>query len=150
VAQDLAWFLDEPFGDTSAIPTFMVSKLAAEYVTVVLTGDGGDELFGGYDKYVTDLAEQRFDRIPRPVRLALGAVGRQLPEGTKGKRFLEHLALEGPIRYLDASTLFRPDQLKMLFQDDAYEQMSATPGRTRWGASIVPGTIGSRRFNTAT
>jgi asparagine synthase (glutamine-hydrolysing) len=125
VAQDLAWFLDEPFGDTSAIPTFMVSKLAAEYVTVVLTGDGGDELFGGYDKYVTDLAEQRFDRIPRPVRLALGAVGRQLPEGTKGKRFLEHLALEGSRRYLDASTLFRAGQLKRLFQDDAYEQLSA-------------------------
>jgi asparagine synthase (glutamine-hydrolysing) len=125
VAQDLAWFLDEPFGDTSAIPTFMVSKLAAEYVTVVLTGDGGDELFGGYDKYVTDQAEQRFDRIPRPIRLALGGVGRQLPEGTKGKRFLEHLALEGPSRYLDASTLFRADQLKKLFQDDAYEQISA-------------------------
>jgi asparagine synthase (glutamine-hydrolysing) len=74
---------------------------------------------------VTDQAEQRFDRIPRPVRLALGAVGRQLPEGTKGKRFLEHLALQGPSRYLDASTLFRVDQLKKLFQGDAYEQMSA-------------------------
>jgi asparagine synthase (glutamine-hydrolysing) len=125
VAQDLAWFLDEPFGDTSAIPTFMVSKLASEYVTVALTGDGGDELFGGYDKYVTDRAEQRFDRIPGPVRFALGAVGRQLPEGTKGKRFLEHLALEGSSRYLDASTLFRADQLRKLFQDAAYEQMAA-------------------------
>ena len=125
LAEDLAWFLDEPFGDTSAIPTYMVSKLAAEHVTVVLTGDGGDELFGGYDKYVTDQAEQRFDRIPRPVRRALGAVGRRLPEGAKGKRFLEHLALEGSSRYLDASTLFRGQQLRKLFQDDAYEQMSA-------------------------
>jgi asparagine synthase (glutamine-hydrolysing) len=125
LAEDLAWFLDEPFGDTSAIPTYMVSKLAAEHVTVVLTGDGGDELFGGYDKYVTDQEEQRFDRIPRPVRRALGAVGRRLPEGAKGKRFLEHLALEGSSRYLDASTLFRGQQLRRLFQDDAYEQMSA-------------------------
>jgi len=125
LAEDLAWFLDEPFGDTSAIPTYMVSKLAAEHVTVVLTGDGGDELFGGYDKYVTDQQEQRFDRIPRPVRRALGAVGRRLPEGAKGKRFLEHLALEGSSRYLDASTLFRGQQLRKLFQDDAYEQLSA-------------------------
>jgi asparagine synthase (glutamine-hydrolysing) len=55
----------------------------------------------------------------------LGAVGRRLPEGAKGKRFLEHLALEGSSRYLDASTLFRGQQLRRLFQDDAYEQMSA-------------------------
>jgi asparagine synthase (glutamine-hydrolysing) len=125
LAEDLAWFLDEPFGDTSAIPTFMVSRLAAKHVTVVLTGDGGDELFGGYDKYVTDQEEQRFDRIPRTVRRALGVVGRRLPDGTKGKRFLEHLALDGSKRYLDASTLFRAAQLRKIFQPDAYEQMSA-------------------------
>ena len=125
LAEDLAWFLDEPFGDTSAIPTYMVSKLAAEHVTVVLTGDGGDELFGGYDKYVTDQDERRFDRIPRPVRQALGAVGRRLPEGTKGKRFLQHLALDGPYRYLDASTLFRDEQQRRLFTGAAYEAMSA-------------------------
>jgi asparagine synthase (glutamine-hydrolysing) len=125
LAEDLAWFLDEPFGDTSAIPTFMVSRLAAKHVTVVLTGDGGDELFGGYDKYVTDQEEQRFDRIPRTVRRALGVVGRQLPDGTKGKRFLEHVALDGSRRYLDASTLFRAAQLRKIFQPDAYEQISA-------------------------
>jgi asparagine synthase (glutamine-hydrolysing) len=125
LAEDLAWFLDEPFGDTSAIPTFMVSMLAAQHVTVVLTGDGGDELFGGYDKYVTDQDEQRFDRIPRAVRRALGVVGRRLPDGTKGKRFLEHLALDGSRRYLDASTLFRAAQLRKIFQPDAYEQISA-------------------------
>src|SRR4029453_3259309 len=133
LAEDLAWFLDEPFGDTSAIPTYMVSKLAAEHVTVVLTGEGGDELFGGYDKYVTDQEERRFDRIPRPVRRALGAVGRRLPEGTTGKRFLEHLALEGASRYLDASTLFRSQQLRKLFQDDAYEQMA---GHNPWADAL--------------
>ena len=51
IVEDLTWYLDEPFGDTSAIPTYMVSKLAAEHVKVVLSGDGGDELFAGYDKY---------------------------------------------------------------------------------------------------
>src|SRR5262245_35437731 len=125
LAEDLAWFLDEPFGDTSAIPTYMVSKLAAQHVTVVLTGDGGDELFGGYDKYVADHHEQRLERIPRSLRRALGSIGHRLPDGTKGKRFLEHLALDGPRRYLDASTLFRGDQLRNLFQDEAYAQIAA-------------------------
>jgi asparagine synthase (glutamine-hydrolysing) len=124
LAEDLTWFLDEPFGDTSAIPTYIVSKLAAEHVTVVLTGDGGDELFGGYDKYVVEEQERRFDGIPRSARRALGTVGRRLPEGAKGKRFLEHLALDGARRYLDASTLFRAEQLGKLFCDDACEQMS--------------------------
>ena len=58
IVEDLTWYLDEPFGDTSAIPTYMVSKLAAEHVKVVLTGDGGDELFAGYDKYVVEGRER--------------------------------------------------------------------------------------------
>ena len=76
IAEDLAWYLDEPFGDTSAIPTYMVSKLAAEHVKVVLTGDGGDELFAGYDKYVDEGRERRYDRVPRPIRQIAGRVGR--------------------------------------------------------------------------
>jgi asparagine synthase (glutamine-hydrolysing) len=120
IAEDLAWYLDEPFGDTSAIPTYMVSKLAAEHVTVVLTGDGGDELFGGYDKYVTEGRERGFARVPRPIRKLAGAVGHAMPEGMKGRRFLRHMALDGAERYLDASMMFRADELRKLFQPDAY------------------------------
>src|SRR5207249_5957946 len=61
IVEDLTWYLDEPFGDTSAIPTYMVSKLAAEHVKVVLSGDGGDELFAGYDKYLVEKRERRLD-----------------------------------------------------------------------------------------
>jgi asparagine synthase (glutamine-hydrolysing) len=123
IVEDLAWYLDEPFGDTSAIPTYMVSKLAAEHVTVVLTGDGGDELFGGYDKYVIEGREQQYSRAPRSVRAVLGAVGRVMPEGTPGRRFLRHLALDGAQRYLDASTMFRADEVRRLLQPGAYEQV---------------------------
>ena len=124
IVEDLTWYLDEPFGDTSAIPTYMVSKLAAEHVKVVLSGDGGDELFAGYEKYVVEGRERRFDRVPAGLRRVAGAVGHAMPEGMRGRRFLQHLALDGSTRYLDASTLFRTEQMRKLFQGDAFEQVS--------------------------
>ena len=124
IVEDLTWYLDEPFGDTSAIPTYMVSKLASEHVKVVLSGDGGDELFAGYDKYVVEGRERRFDRIPSPLRAVAGAVGRAMPEGMTGRRFLQHLALDGAHRYLDASTMFRAGELRKLFRPDAYRRLA--------------------------
>ena len=123
VAERLTWFLDEPFGDSSAIPTFMVSKLAAEHVKVVLTGDGGDEIFGGYDKYVVEQREQRFDRIPAPVRRLLAVIGDALPEGTTGRNFLRHLRYEGSRRYLDSVTMFGLPEQERLLRPDAFEQI---------------------------
>ncbi len=64
----LAEHYDEPFGDSSAIPTFRVSELAGRDVKVVLTGDGGDEAFGGYERYRFHIGMQRLDRLPRPIR----------------------------------------------------------------------------------
>ena len=124
IVEDLTWYLDEPFGDTSAIPTYMVSKLASEHVKVVLSGDGGDELFAGYDKYVTEARERQRDRLPRPLRALAGTIGRVIPEGVSGRRFLTHLALDGPQRYLDASTLFGGEDLRKLFQPDAYRRLA--------------------------
>jgi len=124
IVEDLTWYLDEPFGDTSAIPTYMVSKLAAEHVKVVLSGDGGDELFAGYEKYVVEARERRFDKIPVWLRRAAGAVGDAMRDGMRGRRFLQHLALDGPARYLDASTMFTRDQMRRLFRDDAFDEMS--------------------------
>ena len=124
LVEDLAWYLDEPFGDISAIATYMVAKLAAEHVKVVLTGDGGDEIFGGYDKYVVEGRERAYDRIPASLRRAAGAVGQAMPEGMHGRRFLRHLALDGSRRYLDAQTMFQADQMRKLFSRDAWAQMA--------------------------
>ena len=121
--EDLTWYLDEPFGDTSAIPTYMVSKLASEHVKVVLSGDGGDELFAGYDKYVVEARERTLERLPRPLRQCAGAIGALLPHGMHGRRFLRHLALEGTQRYLDASSLFHTDEMPRLFRRSALEQL---------------------------
>jgi asparagine synthase (glutamine-hydrolysing) len=121
---ELVWYLDEPFGDSSAIPTYFVAKLASEHVKVVLSGDGGDELFAGYDKYLVEQRERRRDRLPAPIRQVAGAVGNAMPYGARGRRFLRHLALEGQERYLDASTIFRMDEMGGLFRPDVYEQVS--------------------------
>ncbi|HEV3215246.1 MAG TPA: asparagine synthase (glutamine-hydrolyzing) [Vicinamibacterales bacterium] len=129
VLEDLAWFLDEPFGDASAIPTYMVSRLAAEHVTVVLSGDGGDELFGGYDKYVVESRERAY-RVPAPVRGVLALASGAMPDGMRGRNFLHHFSLAGAERYLDAVTLFRRDAMRRLFRDDVFTALSAFDPRS--------------------
>jgi asparagine synthase (glutamine-hydrolysing) len=124
LVDDFAWFLDEPFGDTSAIATYMVAKLAAEHVKVVLTGDGGDEIFAGYDKYVVEDRERAYDLMPVSLRRAAGAVGAVMPEGMRGRRFLRHLALDGPRRYLDSQSIVHPDEMERLFTPEAAARMA--------------------------
>ena len=80
--ETLVWHHDGPFGDSSAVPTYLVSKLTREQVTVVLTGDGGDELFAGYNRYVFGTRVlPHVNRVPRSVRTWLAArVGRMSSE----------------------------------------------------------------------
>jgi asparagine synthase (glutamine-hydrolysing) len=132
VIDDLAWYLDEPFGDSSAIPTYMVSKLAGEHVTVVLSGDGGDELFAGYDRYVKEQRERTLEKIPSHVRKLAGLTGSLMLEGMKGRNFLRHLAVAGPTRYFDANILFREAEKLSLFENDAYKQIHMNDPRSIW------------------
>lgn len=84
----IAGFLDEPFGDSSAIPTLIVSEFARQHVKVVLSGDGGDELFQGYDSFFAVDALRRWDRVPAWVRGLLGVAGAAAPYSAPGKNFL--------------------------------------------------------------
>jgi asparagine synthase (glutamine-hydrolysing) len=84
----LAHHFDEPFADTAAIPTYLVSEFAAQHVKVVLTGDGGDELFAGYDSFFDIQRLSTFDHIPQVVRRVLSSVADLLPYSTYGKNRL--------------------------------------------------------------
>jgi asparagine synthase (glutamine-hydrolysing) len=79
---------DEPFADTAAIPTFLVSEFAAQHVKVVLTGDGGDELFAGYDSFFDIQKLSGSDAIPQPLRRVLSTVADLLPYASYGKNRL--------------------------------------------------------------
>ena len=109
--QQLVWHFDEPFADASAVPTFLVSQLARQHVKMVLTGDGGDELFGGYDRYLRLLALERLGPLTRPAAAALRVAGALLPDpiGNRLGRIGERLQLPGQQRYLSSVALQRAD-----------------------------------------
>lgn len=95
--------MEEPFGDSSMVPTYYVSRIAREHVTVALSGDGGDELFAGYDRYPVHLERQKYERIP----VWLGASFRRhvypkLGGSARGRRFGFNVSLPGRDRYLDS------------------------------------------------
>jgi len=103
----------EPFADSSAIPSFYLAEMTRRHVTVALNGDGGDESFGGYQRYVANAVAARLDRIPTPVRLGITAMGRRLPAGgsissitNKTRRLASTLALDGSARYAQYMSWF--------------------------------------------
>src|SRR3954470_13179231 len=132
ILDQLISHFDEPFADSSAIPTWYVSEMARRHVTVVLSGDGGDELFGGYDRYLPHPRVVAFDRYsPRALRRVAAIAAARLPHGTRGKNFLRHVGRDEQGRYLDAIRFFGADEKPALLTGDVRRAIDGPDPETR-------------------
>ncbi len=127
IVDELVWHFDEPFADSSALPTYMVSKMAREYVTVVLSGDGGDELFGGYTRYVTDKKRAGLANLPKSIRTGLlQPVSQMLPHNAPGKNYLYNVSLDAIDRYIDNISHLTARHKKALYSAGLRQNMNGT------------------------
>lgn len=109
---EIVWYLDEPVADPALVPLFFVAREARKHVKVVLSGEGADELFGGYTIYREPLSLRPFDYLPKPLRRSMGKVSKPLPEGMRGKSLLHRGSLTLEERYYGNARSFSGAQLR--------------------------------------
>ncbi len=109
---EIVWYLDEPVADPALVPLFFVAREARKHVKVVLSGEGADELFGGYTIYREPLSLKPFDYLPQPLRRSMGKVSKPLPEGMRGKSLLHRGSLTLEERYYGNARSFSDAQLQ--------------------------------------
>jgi asparagine synthase (glutamine-hydrolysing) len=107
----IVWYLDDPVADAALVPLYFIAREARKHVKVVLSGEGADELFGGYQIYREAIALRAFDYIPPVVRRRLGAVSERLPAGMRGKDLLRRGSIGIEERYYGNARIFRPDEM---------------------------------------
>jgi len=153
----LAWQFDEPFADSSALPTWYVSRETRRSVTVALTGDAGDELFGGYDRYRALALTEVFQHLPAvPRRLLGGTMTRVLPHGARSKsrlrqlqRLFEHINEPAESRYLSWMTTFDESARMELYSEAQLDALAVAAARLPDPADADPATLLSSAFAAA-
>ena len=108
----IMWYLDDPVADPSLVPLYFVAAEARKHVKVVLSGEGADELFGGYTIYKEPLSLAPFEKIPSPLLKGLRKLSTVLPDGVKGKSLLQRGTTPMEERYYGNARSFSWEQLK--------------------------------------
>ena len=106
----IQYYMDEPLPNPSEVPLYFLAQNAAKYVKVVLSGEGADELFGGYPMYLEGGHFAKYSRIPRFIRKGIAGIARRLPEAVKGKRFAVRGAMLPHERFMRANYVFTRDE----------------------------------------
>jgi asparagine synthase (glutamine-hydrolysing) len=112
----IVWYLDDPVADPALVPLWFIAREARQYVKVVLSGEGADELFGGYTIYREPISLAAFEKVPGALRKAMGNLSTKLPEGQRGKDLLRRGALSLEQRYYGNARIFRDDQIKRVLR----------------------------------
>ena len=144
VVERLAWHFDQPFGDSSALPAFFLCELTRRHVTVALSGDGGDELFAGYWRFLAALAVEPYGRLPRRLRAAAARAVHAAPGRgqavERARRFLASAELGLPDAYVQWVNFVLPHAYRRQLVGDggawAVEDLRCRWSRTEGGATL--------------
>ena len=102
----IMWHMDDPLADPACVPLYFVAREARKHVTVVLSGEGADELFGGYNIYREPQSLEVFNKMPRVGKVLLKGIASMMPEGMKGKSFIERGVTPMEERYIGNAKMF--------------------------------------------
>ena len=149
---ELLWHHDQPFADSSALPTYLVSQLTREHATVALTGDGGDELFAGYERFYAASLMQKLRFLPAPFLRRAAGLLRRLPEGAgyydplkRARRFARAASLGLEAAYFDLVRVFDAELLAEIMSTPL-GLPEATGGRQARQPSQHADTLGLGRY----
>jgi asparagine synthase (glutamine-hydrolysing) len=123
----LVWHYDQPFADSSAIPTFLLSKLTRDHVTVALSGDGGDEIYAGYERFVASKMAEAYKYVPSFIHNSLQRILKKFPEQTsyydfvrRTRRFISHAPLPLSERYFSWASILNQELIEHIYKPQIY------------------------------
>lgn len=126
----IVWHMDDPLADPAAVPLYFVSKEAKKHVKVVLSGEGADELFGGYNIYKEPQDLERISDLPSSWKKMLFTLSKAIPEGVRGKSLLERGCTTLEERYIGNAKIFEHDKVSSFFkwyQEDTHYSQVVSP-----------------------